>query len=91
MQGSMGDAVAKEMVQALQACVRTRDSAAGSRAASGEDLDEIVVCLGPGRCLFPTFGAESRQCAFCVRYPTARDTSDDDAIERFVVRVRKGH
>lgn len=75
----------------VQECVHDRDVDASLRAGCGEEPGEIVVCLGPGRCMFPTMGSEARECAFCARYPSGRNTSGDDVVDRFVARVRLGH
>lgn len=38
---------------------------------------DVHVCLGPGRCMFPRQGADSRVCPFCLAYPQGRGTCMD--------------
>jgi hypothetical protein len=59
------------------------------RAMHGDALPEVVVCLGSGRCLFPTRGAEKRFCPFCVTMP--QDVAAYRRQKDFVRKVIAGN
>lgn len=50
--------------------VELREGNTWNNAFAGVPPEEIVVCLGPGRCMLPfPDNGQTRRCALCKTYP----------------------
>lgn len=65
--------------RAVAYAVEVRDGQAFQRATLGQELAEVAVCQGPGRCMgtdLMHFGEVA--CPFCTQYPPGRGTSGEE-------------
>ena len=64
----------------IDAVLTTVESSSFMRGASGAELPDLTVCLGPGRCMIPFKEDELGECPFCVRKSFTRNMRSDAAI-----------
>ena len=79
MEHAMRESTQKMMREQIAASVRARDLSDYGRAQEELPPLDVVVCLGPGRCMFPRQGSAGRVCAYCLRYPKGHNSAADVA------------
>lgn len=84
-------AVRSDLVEEVTAKVvganRDRRDAAMGRCILGREPADLIVCLGLGRCMFPS-DSEAHACPFCLRYDDRREHTDVHAARVTNVFVR---